>query len=65
MENNAEINTEMAIEDQHGEELQSNDEDTGNRVPSFPRNHHESDSEIDPDEMGWPIALRKGVRSCT
>ena len=65
VENNAEINTEMISEDQHDEELQSGNEATDSRVPSAPRNDHESDSRIDPEEMGWPIALRKGVRSCT
>ena len=65
VENNAEINTEMVSEDQHDEELQSGNEATDSRVPSAPRNDHESDSRIDPEEMGWPIALRKGVRSCT
>lgn len=34
------------------------------RVPSIPRQNQESNPELDPDELGWPIALRKGVRTC-
>ena len=64
VESNAEINTGMVIEDQN-EELQPGNEATDSRVPPAPRNDHESNSRLDPEEMGWPIALRKGVRSCT
>ena len=51
VEHHAEIDTGMTEEVQQGVELQSGEEDTDSRVPPFPRNHHESDSGIDPEEM--------------
>ncbi|KAK4260610.1 hypothetical protein QN277_003703 [Acacia crassicarpa] len=42
-----------------------NEPNTGRTVSPIQRNDHESNPRLNPDEYGWPIALRKGVRSCT